>query len=46
MKAIQLNAIIIATKKIFGYIILIGFGVLFMCLLIISEQNDSSISDL
>lgn len=28
MKAVQLNAIIIATKKIFGYIILAGFGVL------------------
>ncbi|AZA98095.1 MFS transporter [Chryseobacterium joostei] len=28
MKAIQLNAIIIASKKIFGYIILAGFGVL------------------
>lgn len=28
MKAIQLNAILIATKKIFGFIILIGFGVL------------------
>lgn len=28
MKTLQLNAIIIATKKIFGYIILVGFGVL------------------
>lgn len=28
MKAIQLNAILIATKKIFGFIILVGFGVL------------------
>ncbi|MDR2235185.1 MAG: MFS transporter [Chryseobacterium sp.] len=28
MKLMQLNAIIIATKKIFGYIILTGFGVL------------------
>ncbi|MCL8537525.1 MFS transporter [Chryseobacterium gallinarum] len=29
MKTIQLNAVIIATKKIFGYITLAGFGVLF-----------------
>lgn len=28
MKAIQLNAMIIASKKLFGYIILAGFGVL------------------
>ena len=28
MKVIQLNAIIIATKKIFGYIVLAGFGIL------------------
>ncbi|NIF06368.1 MFS transporter [Chryseobacterium sp. Tr-659] len=32
MKAVQLNAVIIATKKIFGYIILVGFGVLFYVL--------------
>lgn len=28
MKTLQLNAIIVADKKIFGYIILVGFGVL------------------
>ncbi|MDR6403366.1 MULTISPECIES: MFS transporter [Chryseobacterium] len=28
MKTIQLNAILVANKKIFGYIILVGFGVL------------------
>jgi hypothetical protein len=28
MKTLQLNAIIVAGKKIFGYIILVGFGVL------------------
>ncbi|MCW3162601.1 MFS transporter [Chryseobacterium oryctis] len=28
LKAIQLNAILVANKKIFGYIILVGFGVL------------------
>ncbi|WP_449398715.1 hypothetical protein [Chryseobacterium wanjuense] len=28
MKTIQLNAILAANKKVFGYIILVGFGVL------------------
>jgi hypothetical protein len=44
MKAIQLNAIIIANKKIFGYIILVGFGVLVYVFTHHFGKNVSSIS--